>query len=186
MAAVRDRRPLHLTLTLDPLIQPPAASVTAGTRFSLPPLPPSTATATTTGGVSEHRLSDFEKLAVLGHGNGGTVYKVRHRRTAAVYALKIVNHTDSVPASVRRREVDILKRVADSDSVVRLFSSFYTPAGDLALLMELMDAGSLDSLLRRRRSFSEPALAEIARQVGIFHSIFMNNFFMEAKFMTIY
>ncbi|GLT53872.1 hypothetical protein SLA2020_271110 [Shorea laevis] len=33
---------------------------------------------------------DLEKLLVLGHGNGGTVYKARHKRTNAVYALKVV------------------------------------------------------------------------------------------------
>ncbi|KAG6383181.1 hypothetical protein SASPL_157075 [Salvia splendens] len=40
-------------------------------------------------------------LQVLGHGNGGTVYKVRHKQTSAVYALKVV-HGDSDPAVAAR------------------------------------------------------------------------------------
>lgn len=35
-------------------------------------------------------LLHLEKLCVLGHGNYGTAYKVRHRKTSAIYALKII------------------------------------------------------------------------------------------------
>jgi mitogen-activated protein kinase kinase 9 len=39
----------------------------------------------------EFRLSEFERLTVLGRGNGGMVYMVSHRRTSALYALKVLH-----------------------------------------------------------------------------------------------
>ncbi|CAL9126104.1 unnamed protein product [Musa textilis] len=171
MAIVRERRLPHLNLTLE--IPDPASASGCGLRFPLPPPPPTTTTipcstsssSSAAAPSAEFRLSDFEKLRVLGHGNGGTVYKVRHRRTAAVYALKVV-HTDAALRRQVYREVDILRRAADSNHVVRFHAVVPTPSGDVAVLLEHMDGGSLDTLLRRRgcRPFSEPAVAAIARQ----------------------
>jgi hypothetical protein len=50
-------------------------------------------------------LSHFPgiRLAILGRGNGGTVYKVRHRETSALYALKALYQGATTTA-----EVDIL------------------------------------------------------------------------------
>lgn len=124
------------------------------------PLPPTaTAAATTTTGVSIS-TADLDKLEVLGHGNGGTVYKVRHKQTAAVYALKVV-HGDS-DASVRRqiiREMEILRRT-DSPFIVRCHGIFEKPSGEIAILMEHMDDGALGS-----RTFPELSLSNIAKQV---------------------
>ncbi|XVF84640.1 hypothetical protein PTKIN_Ptkin17bG0053500 [Pterospermum kingtungense] len=39
------------------------------------------------------------------------------------------------------------------------------PSGDVAILMEYMDAGTLDTLLRNHGTFSEPELAHITRQI---------------------
>ncbi|RHN54807.1 putative mitogen-activated protein kinase kinase [Medicago truncatula] len=36
-------------------------------------------------------LSDLEKVAVLGHGNGGIGYRVHHKKSNSFYALKILN-----------------------------------------------------------------------------------------------
>ncbi|RWW20235.1 hypothetical protein GW17_00015673, partial [Ensete ventricosum] len=169
MAVVRERRLPHLNLTLE--LPDTGATADCRLRFALPPLPPPCSMSSTSSASApssaEFRFSDLEKLRVLGHGNGGTVYKVRHRRTAAVYALKVVN-TDAADVSLRRqvyREVDILRRAVDSDHVIGFHAVVPTSSGDVALLLEHMDGGSLDVLLRRRgRPFPEPALAAIARQ----------------------
>ncbi|WOL02596.1 mitogen-activated protein kinase kinase 9-like [Canna indica] len=162
MSIVRERRLPHLNLTLEL----PDPVVDCRLRFAVPPLPPPASSSSADS--AEFRLSDFEQLRVLGHGNGGTVYEVRHRRTAALYALKIVR-TDAADASLRRqvyREVDILRRAAGSDHVVRFHAALPTPSGDVALLLENMNGGSLDALLRRRgrRPIPELALAAVARQ----------------------
>jgi serine/threonine protein kinase len=130
------------------------------------PLPP-TATSTTTSSATIF-AGDLEKLQVLGHGNGDTVYKVRHKRTGAFYALKVVHGESETDVSRQvRREMEILCRT-DSPHVVRCHGTFEKPSGDIAILMEYINVGTLDSLLKTHGShgtFSEPKLADVARQI---------------------
>ncbi|KAI9173783.1 hypothetical protein LWI28_006451 [Acer negundo] len=160
MAVVRQRRQLNLRLPL-----PPDNSDLCP-RFPLPLPPSSTATAAaasaSTAGIS---YADLENIQVLGHGNGGTVYKVRHKRTDKIYALKVV-HGDTDP-TVRRqvfREMEILRRT-DSPHTVKCHGIFEKPSGDIAILMEYMDAGTLETLLRRDGTFSESKLRNVATQI---------------------
>ncbi|CAN6281668.1 unnamed protein product [Urochloa humidicola] len=158
MALAREKRlpPLHLSLNVPsrPAVPEPAF------RLANPPVaapPPSASTPLARS--SQFRLADFERLAVLGRGNGGTVYKVRHRETGALYALKVLHHGDAAAAA----EADILGRTA-SPFVVRCHAVLPAASGDVALLLELADAGSLDAVMSRRGAFPEPALAEVAAQ----------------------
>lgn len=161
MALVRQRR--HLNLRLPELSE-------RHPRFPLP-LPPSSSssstssTNTTNNNSNSISSSDLDKLQVLGHGNGGTVYKVCHKRTSAPYALKLV-YGDSDPTIRRQlfREMEILRRT-DSPFVVRCHGIFEKPSGDIAILMEYMDCGTLDSLLKTQGTFSESKLAHVAFQV---------------------
>ncbi|KAI9168721.1 hypothetical protein LWI28_001057 [Acer negundo] len=111
---------------------------------------------------------DFEKICVLGHGNYGIVYKVRHKRISDIYALKIIRDIDcdseSQSTSPPSQETKILGFV-DSPFVIkchRIFEQLLpSSGGSKAILMEYMDGGTLDT----RRSFSESSLAHIACQV---------------------
>ncbi|KAG0480124.1 hypothetical protein HPP92_010982 [Vanilla planifolia] len=171
MAVIRERRLPKGNLTLQlPIPEGAATAAPAAANdcckgFSIPRLQPVAGPAPPVPSGGEHRLSDFEKIKVLGQGNGGTVYQVRHRRTGAVYALKTPVADDTLLRRQVLREVEIL-RSTDSNSVVRCHGVIPTPSGDVALLLEHMDAGSLESILAARgnRPFSEPALADIARQ----------------------
>ncbi|KAJ4796200.1 Mitogen-activated protein kinase kinase 9 [Rhynchospora pubera] len=158
MAAVRHRRLRNLTLDL-----PSSSPSVSSRRFSLPPTSTSTSTSTT--------LSDYERLSVLGHGNGGIVYKVRHRTSSNLFALKTLSPSSA--ASAASREAEILRHAAGSPHVLRCHGSFPSPSGDLSLLLELVDGGSLDSILRKRNNspFPEPALAIVARHalLGLSH-----------------
>ncbi|KAG5013276.1 hypothetical protein AAZX31_09G155900 [Glycine max] len=157
MALVRHRRHPNLRL---PLPEPSERRP----RFPLP-LPPTTTIAKPSAGDTI-ASADLEKLAVLGHGNGGTVYKVRHKTTSATYALKII-HSDA-DATTRRRafsETSILRRATDCPHVVRFHGSFENPSGDVAILMEYMDGGTLETALATGGTFSEERLAKVARDV---------------------
>ncbi|KAL5545190.1 hypothetical protein UlMin_008974 [Ulmus minor] len=154
MALVRQRRQLNLRLPLPELSE-------RRPRFPLP-LPP---TANPAPPSSTIACTDLEKLQVLGHGNGGTVYKVRLRRTSTIYALKLV-HGDS-DSDLRRqlfREMDILRRT-DSPYVVQCHSIIEKPSGDVAILMEYMDSGTLETQLKTHGTFSESKLSRVAKQV---------------------
>ncbi|CAL4921572.1 unnamed protein product [Urochloa decumbens] len=163
MALVRQRRQLpHLTLPLDHF------------ALRLPPQPqhqPAAAAPSTS--ASDARLSDYERISVLGHGNGGTVYKARHRRSSQPLALKVFAAGDLSAA----REAEILMLAADAPHVVRLHavippaSSPSTAAAAIgeeapaALALELMPGGSLAGLLRRLgRPMGERPIAAVARQ----------------------
>ncbi|KAF5186025.1 Mitogen-activated protein kinase [Thalictrum thalictroides] len=156
MAVVRKRPHLNLHLPLP-------ESTDRRPRFPLPlplPLPNNNSSFSIVD-----RLSDLEKLQVLGHGNSGTVYKVRHKRTLATYALKVI-HGDC-DTTVRRqifREMEILRRT-DSPYVVSCHGIFEKSPGDIAILLEYMDSGTLDNVLHSNGTFSESSLSNIALQV---------------------
>ncbi|XP_051229152.1 mitogen-activated protein kinase kinase 9-like [Lolium perenne] len=158
MALIRQKRLPQLHLSL------PVPSSTPGQRpkpaFTPAPAPTLIKASTPTALSSQFRLADFDKLAVLGRGNGGTVYKVRHRETCALYALKVQHYGDPAAAT----EADILSRTA-SPFIVRCHSVLPAAAsGDVAMLLELVDGGSLDSIRSRQGAFPEAALAEVAAQ----------------------
>ncbi|CAA6671060.1 unnamed protein product [Spirodela intermedia] len=85
---------------------------------------------------------------------------VHHRRTGRQYALKVIygNHEDAVRRQICR-EIEIL-RTADNPFVVRCHG-MYDQAGEIQVLLEYMDGGSLEG----RRIAAEPLLADVARQV---------------------
>lgn len=126
------------------------------------PAPVTVATQSTSAARpdGEFRLSDFDRLSVLGRGNGGTVHKVSHHRMSALYALRII-HRGHPGAD---GEVGVVCRI-NSPHIVRCHSVLPTASGDSALLLELMDGGSLDLLVRAGQGgFPVEALAEVAAQ----------------------
>ncbi|KAG6490723.1 mitogen-activated protein kinase kinase 5-like [Zingiber officinale] len=133
------------------------------------PLPPSSAPSTvgapslappSSSSSQPPAFSDLERLRRIGSGSGGTVWVVRHRPTGRDYALKVIygNHDDAVRRQILR-EIEIL-RTADNPFVVRCLA-MYDHGGEIQILLEFMDGGSLDGC----RITSEPFLAEVARQV---------------------
>ncbi|KAL2553712.1 Mitogen-activated protein kinase kinase 7 [Forsythia ovata] len=106
-------------------------------------------------------LSDLEKLQVLGSGNGRTVYRVRHKPSSKVYALKVIRGgaTNQV-----RQEIEILRCCMDSPNIVRCHGVFGESFDDISILMEYVEAGPLDVLAKAVGSLSETIIANIAYQ----------------------
>ncbi|CAD5313072.1 unnamed protein product [Arabidopsis thaliana] len=123
MALVRKRRQINLRLPVPPLsVHLPWFSFASSTAPVI------------NNGIS---ASDVEKLHVLGRGSSGIVYKVHHKTTGEIYALKSVNG-DMSPAFTRQlaREMEILRRT-DSPYVVRCQGIFEKPiVGEVSILME--------------------------------------------------
>ncbi|XP_062028902.1 mitogen-activated protein kinase kinase 9-like [Rosa rugosa] len=132
------------------------------------PRPAVTTTITSSSSTAPISASDLERLQVLGHGSGGTVYKVLHKPTSTPYALKQL-HSPAADSSSDNNplqsELDILRRTTGSPYVVHCHAIFEKPSGDVSVLMEYMDLGSLETLLKSQGPFSEEKLAPIARQV---------------------
>ncbi|CAL4955739.1 unnamed protein product [Urochloa decumbens] len=115
-------------------------------------------------GGDELRLSDLEHVCDLGEGACGVVTKVRHRRTGAVFALKMAHY-----GGPDDEEAEALRLCAGSPHVVRCHAVLSGTCADgggeaPAYVLELMDAGTLAGVLGRRggRGFPEHALAEVA------------------------
>ncbi|KAM3244430.1 hypothetical protein ACQJBY_056012 [Aegilops geniculata] len=105
-------------------------------------------------------LGELERVRRVGSGAGGTVWLVRHAPTGRAYALKVLyGHHDEAVRRQITREIAIL-RTAEHPSIVRCHG-MYEQAGELQILLEYMDGGSLDG----RRIASEAFLADVARQV---------------------
>lgn len=165
MTLVRERRHQQaLRLSLPP----PSPSTDHKQRTHLPALSP----ATSPDSPCIENLSELEKLAVLGHGNGGTVYKVCHKKTSLVYALKVLrfNHNAIANRQQAAREAEILKLV-DSPYIIRCHGVLDNglmdedSGGDLCFLMEYMEEGSLHDMLRARQRLPEQVIASVARRV---------------------
>ncbi|CAN7107712.1 unnamed protein product [Brassica rapa subsp. narinosa] len=154
MALVRNSRFMNLKLSL------PQAPSTSLPCF----IPIATASTTVTSSTSNTiSASDLERVNVLGFGSGGTVYKVSHKTTSATYALKKVKEDmDSTSRHQLLREIEIL-RLVDSPYVVKCHDIYEKPSGEVSILMEYMDLGTLESL--RGNVVKEDQLALIARQV---------------------
>ncbi|KAL5724910.1 mitogen-activated protein kinase kinase [Ranunculus cassubicifolius] len=151
MVLVRER----LTLALPPL-QLPSPQQWRNAITYPPPLSPMLANAPDSPTIET--LSDLHKLEVLGHGNGGIVYKVQYRPSSSIYALKV--------ARFKKREAEILKRL-HSEFVVRCYGVFDT-GGDsenreVCFLMEYMEGGSLNDVLRVHGKLPENVISGIAK-----------------------
>ncbi|KAF4350959.1 hypothetical protein F8388_021666 [Cannabis sativa] len=114
------------------------------------------------GRKSNHQLihvSELERVSRVGSGAGGTVYKVIHRPTGKLYALKVIygNHDESVRRQICR-EIEILRDV-DNPNVVKCHDMF-DHNGEIEVLLEFMDRGSLEGQKIPR----EQDLADLARQ----------------------
>ncbi|KAJ4960611.1 hypothetical protein NE237_020521 [Protea cynaroides] len=159
MALVRQRRNLNLRLPL-----PDSTDCLPCFPVPLPPTLLSSST-TTIGGPAPttissqevDRLSNLKKLKVLGHGNSRIVYQVRYKRTSAIYALKVIDgdcDTTALSSAVQ---------TPPSSSDAMEFSK--KPSENISILMEYMDGGTLDTLLKSHGTLSELSLSTIARQV---------------------
>ncbi|KAJ4972962.1 hypothetical protein NE237_006136 [Protea cynaroides] len=107
--------------------------------------------------------SYLKKLKVLGHGNGGTIYQVRYKRTSVIYAHKVVNGDCDTTIRIFY-EMKILHHM-DSPFIIKCHEIFEKPSGDISILMEYMDASSLDTLPKSHGILLELSLSPIACQV---------------------
>ncbi|GLJ12308.1 hypothetical protein SUGI_0188420 [Cryptomeria japonica] len=110
------------------------------------------------------KFSNLERVGKLGHGSGGIVYKVLHRKSTTCYALKVIrlDHEPSLTSHIIR-EMDILRRI-DSPYIVKCEGVFHE-GGNMNFVLEYMDGGSLVDMLKHRKRISDSCLAKVARQV---------------------
>lgn len=152
MSLVRERRHQNpLTLSIPP---PHYHGI-----IPIAPSPSSFSSSSSDSSSPIQTLNDLEKLTILGQGTDGTVYKTRHRRTTALYALKLIRSD----LSITTLEADILKRI-ESSFIVKCYAVF-ADSSDLCFVMELMEKGSLQDALLARHVFPEQVISTLANRI---------------------
>ena len=98
---------------------------------------------------AEIALDDLQELSTIGSGSSGVVKKVRHKSTADVFVLKVINF-DVNSEQLRKQVIMELKTLygAQHPHIVQYHQSYFAN-GAITILMEYMDGGSLYDLLQK-------------------------------------
>ncbi|KAJ1561318.1 Dual specificity mitogen-activated protein kinase kinase dSOR1 [Cladochytrium tenue] len=112
---------------------------------------------------------DFEFLCEVGSGSGGSVAKVRHRATGAIMARKNILIIVDSEADRKKAEKQLktelrIVHMVRSEYIVQSYGAF-SHEGDVSIVMEYMDVGSLDKIYRQAGAIPEPVVTRIAVHV---------------------
>jgi mitogen-activated protein kinase kinase 1 len=121
---------------------------------------------------------ELERVSELGHGNGGVVHKMKHKKSGLVMARKLV-HLEVKP-SVRNqilKELEILHK-CNSPYIVGFYGAFHEN-NEISICMEFMDGLSLDIVLQKVGKIQEPIVGRLTvavvkglaylKQLGMLH-----------------
>jgi hypothetical protein len=139
--------------TLDVSDEEPLAEVTC----------PACGTVNAVGGM----IGPFELVEVLGHGGMGVVYKARDVSLDRLVALKLLHREESEdPAQIEKlaSEAAITASI-NHPNVVKVFTTG-TDRERFYIAMELVDKGTLDSLITLQERVAETQALEIGIQIA--------------------
>ena len=122
----------------------------------------------TSGEEAECRKEDFESLANsnIGVGGFGKVYKVRHKRSQNVYAVKVINKSKILEndlAAQVKLELRIMYQL-NHEYVIKLYNHF-EDNDNFYLILQLAEGGQLYSKLKKEGYFSERISAQFMREL---------------------
>ncbi|KAI8918061.1 kinase-like domain-containing protein [Entophlyctis helioformis] len=109
------------------------------------------------------RAADLETISVLGSGSGGTVSKVLHTPTKKLMARKVCPTEQERLEKMIMRELRIL-RLCRSPRVVTFYGAFLEE-GDINIMMEFMDIGTLESVYRKVKPIPEQIVTQITLHI---------------------
>lgn len=110
---------------------------------------------------------DFEIGDTIGVGTVGTIYRVTHKETEQVYALKLLSPSvgsDPLVVARFRREMMILSKL-NHPNIVAYFGDADRD-GQLFYVMELIQGGNLKEMLKNSGPFTWMEAAECGRQIA--------------------
>ena len=107
-------------------------------------------------------FDEYEIKEKLGEGGYGCVYKVQHKNTQLLRAVKAIKrkHVDSTAFS---NEIGVLKTV-DHPNIIKLFDCYYD-SNYYYMVEEYCSGGDLYDYIRKQRYFSEKKAAHILHQL---------------------
>lgn len=116
----------------------------------------------------ECNKDDFEAIEdkALGKGGFGHVWKVRHKLTGKIYAIKVINK-DYIKKEKMidqiNREIEIMYRT-DHPHIIKLYNH-YEDDENFYLIMHCAGKGQLYHLLKRSKRLDEKTVAQYIREV---------------------
>lgn len=120
------------------------------------------------GEERECRKEDFESLASsnIGVGGFGKVYKVRHKQSKNVYAIKVINKAKIMEHDLIEQiklEVKIMYNL-NHDNIVKLHNH-YEDEDNFYLILEYCGKGQLYTMLKRDGRLNERLAAQYLREI---------------------
>lgn len=111
---------------------------------------------------------DLEIKEELGQGCSGIVKKAVHKPTGIEMALKSISIYDKDKRAQLKNDIKVLQN-SNSPFLVKFFGAFFYD-GNVKLVLEYMNLGSLDSIISKIKNFKppctpEPILAKILQQI---------------------
>lgn len=101
----------------------------------------------------EAKITDFEILDKLGEGSFGKVYRAKHKKTGAIYAIKSIdklNKNNQEGKPYFRREIEIMYKVRHPN-IVRLFGHFEDDQ-NCYFVLEFIPKGNLYTILSKQKT----------------------------------
>jgi NIMA (never in mitosis gene a)-related kinase len=100
--------------------------------------------------MSSSTLASFDKLALLGRGSYGSVYKVRRVKDNKEYVMKQIS-LEALSSDERKDAIEECKIMArlKHPHVVKYYDSFIDPRTTVNIVMEFCPSGDLQQLLAK-------------------------------------
>jgi len=120
------------------------------------------------GEEREAKKEDFESLSSsnIGSGGFGKVYKVKHRVSGNIYAIKVINKKKILESEMQdqmKLEVRIMYKL-DHPNIIKLYNHFEDD-DSFYLVLELASKGQLYTKLKRQGRLEERSAAQFIRDV---------------------
>ena len=112
--------------------------------------------------------TDFESLEdkSIGKGGFGSVWKVRHKVTKQIFAIKVINKESIVKQNMveqTNREIEIMYKL-DHPHIIKLYSHFEDDE-DFCLIMQIASKGQLYTIIKRLKRLDQRTAAQYMREV---------------------
>ncbi len=100
---------------------------------------------------NEVQISDFEILKILGQGSFGKVFLSKHKKTNAIYAIKVIDKTDKNNIEGKpyfQREIEIMYKL-NHKNCIKLYSHF-EDNNYCYFIMEYISNGNLYNYIKKK------------------------------------
>jgi len=110
-------------------------------------------------------IDQYEKLSLLGKGGFGLVYKVKHKKTDEIFAMKYIDFTENLKSAKMISEIYKESKTLKSlkhKNIIKLYTTFLHKS-DLILIMEVCEGGELKALVKEKGGLDELYARDIIR-----------------------